>query len=206
MERFVETRSSLMVRLKNRADESAWQEFVEIYRPVIVRLAEQRGMQPADAEDLAQHVLVSVTKAIGRWKSTPQRARFRTWLHCVVQNAILNALRRSLQDRGVGEAGQVALVEKQASARDPNSDLLELEYRREAFRWAARQIRPEFHPTTWKAFWLTAVENRAVDDVARLLHKATGSVYAARSRVMRRLQNKVAELADDSQQRDSDDE
>jgi len=197
MERFVETRLSLIVRLKNRADEAAWHEFVEIYRPAIVRLAVRRGMQHADAEDLAQRVLLSVTKAIGRWENAPHRARFRTWLHCVVQNAAINALRRGPQDRGFGEAGQAASVERQAAARGPDSDLLELEYRREAFRWAARQIRAEFHAETWKAFWLTAVENRPVDDVARLLHKATGAVYAARSRVMRRLQNKVAELADD---------
>jgi hypothetical protein len=39
MQPFQETRLSLIVRLKNRADQAAWQEFVEIYRPVIVRMA-----------------------------------------------------------------------------------------------------------------------------------------------------------------------
>ena len=73
MDPSVETRLSLIVRLKSRADEAAWQEFVEIYRPVIVRLATRRGMQHADAEDLSQQVLVSVTKAIGRWEIAPRR-------------------------------------------------------------------------------------------------------------------------------------
>ena len=87
------------------------------------------------------------------------------------------------------------LVAQQAARNGPDSDLLRLEYRREVFRWAARQIRAEFQRATWKAFWLTAVEDRAADGVARLLHKTTGAVYAARSRVMRRLQEKAAELA-----------
>jgi RNA polymerase sigma-70 factor (ECF subfamily) len=195
MESSLETRLSLIVRLKNRADQAAWQEFVEIYRPVIMRLAAHRGMQHADAEDLAQQVLVSVSKAIGRWETAPHRARFRTWLHRVAQNAILNALSRGPPDRGAGETGQAASVEQQAAAHGPDSDLLRLEYRREVFRWAARQIRAEFQPETWKAFWLTAVKDRAVDEVARLLRKTRGAVYAARSRVMRRLQEKVAELA-----------
>ena len=161
MQPFLETRLSLIVRLKNRADQAAWQEFVEIYRPVIMRLAASRGMQHADAEDLAQQVLVSVSKAIGRWEIVPHRARFRTWLRRVVENAILNALSRGAPDRAVGEAGHSALVEQQAARNGSDSDLLRLEYRREVFRWAARLIRPEFQPATWKAFWLTAIEDRA---------------------------------------------
>ena len=46
-----ETRPSLIVRLKDRADDEAWFEFTEIYRPVILRLASRRGMQHADAEN-----------------------------------------------------------------------------------------------------------------------------------------------------------
>ena len=195
MDPSVETRLSLIVRLKSRADEAAWQEFVEIYRPVIVRLATRRGMQHADAEDLSQQVLVSVTKAIGRWEIAPRCARFRAWLHRVARNAIHNALSRTAPDRGLGGEREVSLVEQTEGVEGPSSDLLRLEYRREALRWAARQIRPEFHRDTWKAFWLTAIEDRTVDDVARLLHKAAGAVYAARSRVMRRLQQKVAELS-----------
>jgi len=80
-----ETRASLLVRLKDRADQAAWYEFAEIYRPVIVRLAGRRGMQPADAEDLAQEVLAAVARGIDRWQEDPRRARFRTWLHRVAR-------------------------------------------------------------------------------------------------------------------------
>jgi RNA polymerase sigma-70 factor (ECF subfamily) len=61
------------------------------------------------------------------------------------------------------------------------------------FRWAARQIRPEFQSATWDAFWKTAVEGHSIDSVAVDLGKNRGSIYAARSRVMRRLQEKVTE-------------
>ena len=61
------------------------------------------------------------------------------------------------------------------------------------FRWAVRQVRKEFHQPTWDAFWLTAVEGRAVEVVAKELAKNPGAIYAARSRIMRRIQEKVAE-------------
>ena len=85
----------------------------------------------------------------------------------------------------------LALLAQHPAADGPTSDFLRLEHRRDVFRWAARQIRSEFHPSTWDAFWLTAVEDRGTADVARELNLSQGSVYAARSRVMRRLREKV---------------
>ena len=81
------------------------------------------------------------------------------------------------------------------SASDgPKSDLIRLELRREIFRWAAERIRDEFRPETWDAFWLTAVDEKSVEEVAARLGMSCGAIYAARSRIMRRLREKVAEF------------
>ena len=50
MQRVPDTRPSLMLRM-GEAEEAAWEEFVAIYRPVIVRLAALKGLQHSDAED-----------------------------------------------------------------------------------------------------------------------------------------------------------
>ena len=130
-----ETRSSLLIRVRNPADRSAWEDFVEIYRPLIVRLATQMRMQPADAEDVAQQVLLSVAGAVDTFD--PKKAKFRTWLNRVARNAILNALTRCKPDRGSGDSEVVDLLLQQAQSSGPGSALVELEYRRQVFRWAA---------------------------------------------------------------------
>lgn len=188
-----ETRASLLFRVRDPADQTAWNEFVEIYQPLIVRLARQKGMQEADAEDVAQQVLMAVARAVEQREHDPKRAKFRTWLGRVAHNAILNALTRGKPDRGSGDSAMLALLAEHASDTGPDSELLRLEHRREVFRWAARQIRKEFHQTTWDAFWLTAVEGRPVDSAAEALAKNRGAIYNARSRVMRRIQEKVTE-------------
>ncbi len=188
-----ETRPSLLIRVRDPADQAAWQEFVEIYRPVILRLARQKGMQAADAEDVAQEVLAAVAKAIEQREHDPKRAKFRTWLHRVAGNAILDAVTRRKPDRASGGSAIQAVLDQRASPGGPDSDLLRLEYRREVFRWAARRVRKEFRPDTWDAFWLTAIEGRSVADVAKELAKDTGAIYAARSRIIRRIQEKVKE-------------
>ena len=186
-----DTRASLLIRVRDPADQAAWHEFVEIYRPVILRLAQQKGMQDADAEDVAQQVLVAVSKAVEQREHDPKRAKFRTWLHRVAHNAILNALTRGRRDRGSGDSALLAVLNGQESHSGPDSDLLRLEYRREVFRWAARQVREEFQQATWDAFWMTAVEGRPVEAAAEELGKNPGAIYAARSRVMQRIQQKV---------------
>ena len=193
-----ETRPSLLIRVRDPADQAAWQEFVEIYRPVILRLARRKGMQAADAEDVAQVILASVAKAIERREHDPERAKFRTWLQRVADNAILNALSREKPDRGSGDSAMHAVLDQEESPGGPDSDLLRLEYRREVFRWAARQVRKEFRQETWDAFWLTAIEGRSGEAAAKELAKNPGAIYAARSRVMRRIQEKVKEYEEET--------
>ncbi len=190
------TRLSLIARLKNLDDQLAWEEFVEIYRPVVFRIGIRKGLQPADAEDVAQRVLFSVAQAIEHWEPDPARARFRTWLNRVARNAAINALTRGKPDQGSGDSKHLALMAQIPDSENADSVLIELEHRRECFRVAAKQIENEFAPDTWQAFWLTAVDGKSVPLAAQQLGKKPGSIYTARSRVMKRLQNRVAEMTD----------
>lgn len=194
-----ETRPSLLVRLIDRTDQEAWHEFAQIYGPVVYRLALRKGMQHSDAEDLAQQVLTAVSKAIDRWQIDPARAKFRTWLHRIAHNLIINALTRGARDRATGSAGSLEQLLQQPASDGPDSELVRMEFRREVFRWAAEQIRHEFRPATWDAFWLSAVENQSIEQVAERLQISCGAIYAARSRVMRRLKEKVCEFDDEGE-------
>lgn len=193
MTRLPDTRASLLVRVGNPADAEAWREFAAIYRPAAYRLARRRGLQDADAEDLAQRVLVAISERIADWSPASPRGSFRAWLSVVARNQIVNALTRRRPDRAPGGSG---VVEKLAERPAADSGLpdWEEEYRRSLFRLAADEVRPEFHETTWHAFWLTAVEGQSVAETAARLGKSEGVVYAGRSRVMRRLKERVREL------------
>ena len=68
MTEFPDTQSLLLANIQSLENREAWAEFVQIYRPVVYRMARRRGMQDADAQDLSQDVLVRVSKAIDRWE------------------------------------------------------------------------------------------------------------------------------------------
>lgn len=181
---FPTTRLTLLARLNDPANQAAWDEFVSIYEPAIYRFARQRGLQQADAQDLAQNVLSAVAERIADWQPDPDRARFRTWLSRIASNQAITMFRRRKPDSARGGTTALAVLNSQ---EDPSTDL-KLNYRRERFRALARTVRAEFEETTWQAFWLTAVEGISVDEAARSLGRSVGSIYTARSRIMRRLQ------------------
>lgn len=191
---FPDTRNSLLLKLKDRGDCESWQEFVTVYRPVVYRMARRRGMQDADAQDLAQGVLLSMAESVDRWQADPGRARFRTWLSRVAKNAIIDAFRRRRPDVGRGSTTQIIKLQEQP---EPDPTEIDREHRRERFRWAARHIRWEFAEETWLAFWRTTVDGQDCHAVAAELGKSVGAIYIARSRVMRRLQERVQEVEGD---------
>ena len=193
-----DTRPSLLLRLRDARDDLAWSEFLQIYEPLIYRLARCNGFQDADSRELTQEVLLAVAKAIDRWDPAPQRGSFRGWLFRIARNLMINFLTRQRRHPpGTGDTDFNRLLHEQPAADSQESAYFDHEYKRQAFCWAAEQIRPEFQEQTWQAFWRTCVEGAAIKDVAADLRMSCGSIYVARSRVMARLRAKIEQLPED---------
>lgn len=188
------TRSSLLVRLRDGRDQAAWSQFVEVYAPLVYGFARKHGLQDADAADLTQEVLRSVSSAAGRLEYDPQRGSFRGWLFTIVRNKLRNFL-ASAQRRWQG-SGDTDAQRRLEALPDPEGNW-DREYEQRLFAWAAEQVRGEFEEKTWQAFWQTAVEGRAAGEVSQALGLSVGAVYIAKSRVLARLRSQVQELQED---------
>ena len=188
---FPDTQASLLMNIRDPANARSWSVFSELYRPVVYRMARRRGLQDADAQDLAQQVLFSVARSIHKWESDPDQPRFRNWLSRVTHNAIIDVFRRTKPDAPYGGSSVIHTLKQSLAADDTE---IEYEYERALFRQAAQRIHREFNADTWAAFWQTTVDGRTVQETAAKIGRSVGAIYTARSRVMNRLKEVVAEL------------
>ncbi len=194
MPEFPETSESLIVRVRDPSNRAAWDQFEQLYRPVIFRIARAKGLQHSDALDLVQQVLMSVSAAIGRYEKQSDGMRFRNWLSHVTRNAILKALSRGPRVRAAGGSEILDVLNKVADVDDATDELIELEYRREVYVRAAARVREAVQEVTWLAFEATVLQEVSIEVAAKRFGLSTGSVYAARNRIMRRLKAAVSEL------------
>lgn len=186
-----QTRASLLVQIRDGANRAAWQEFMKIYGPVVYGFARKRGLQDADAADLMQEVMRAVSAAIGRLEYDPSQGSFRGWLFTITRNKVFTFLTtRRNRPQSAGDSATSRLLDEQADPND-GSEEWELEYQRRLAALAMERVKGDFHETSWKAFWLTAVEGLAPADVAKQIGLSPGAIYVAKSRVLARIKAEV---------------
>jgi RNA polymerase sigma-70 factor (ECF subfamily) len=181
------------MRLRDAHDHEAWADFVRLYAPAIYRFARRKGLQDADAADLTQEVLRGVAGSIGRLDFDPRQGMFRSWLFTLAHRRLCDWLSsRHRREQGSGDSATMQMLHDHPERADEENWDQDVE--REAFARAAEKIRPSFSESTWQAFWQTAIEGKSGKDVAAALGMSVGAVYLAKSRVMVRLKEQVAEF------------
>lgn len=190
------TRPSLLLRLRQVEDTEAWEEFVRLYTPLVFGHCQRHGLQEADAADVAQEVMRAMAQEMPAFQYDPQRGKFRGWLLQTTRHRLHKFFTR--QQRAPQPASDTTLA--RVLDDEPNADEAarwEEDYRQRVFAWATEKARPEFQPTTWEAFWRTAVDADSVKEVAAQLGISVGAVYIARSRVTARLREMIEAATDE---------
>jgi RNA polymerase sigma-70 factor (ECF subfamily) len=188
---FPVTRASLLVRLRDPRDETAWRDFVHLYAPLVYGYARKQGLQEADAADLCQEVLGAVAGAIRRLEYDPRRGAFRNWLFTIVRRRLCD-WRAAPANRllGSGDTAVQHVLEQTPAPGGMEADW-QAEWEERLVLWACEEARRHVSEGTWQAFWRTAVEGQPGKQVAADLGLTVAAVYHARSRVVARLRELI---------------
>ena len=181
------TRPSLLIRIRADDDQQSWDQFADLYCPVIYRFCRRKGLQRADAMEVMQDVLLQIFKYIKSFEYDPDRGRFRAWLHSVIHSRLCRFWKSV--GRRAETTGNDDLLGLKASQQ-----IFDEEMANELISWAARDVRAAIEPETWQAFEWTWFEQQTPESVAKKLERSVGWVYVAKSRTLKRLAQRVGEL------------
>jgi RNA polymerase sigma-70 factor (ECF subfamily) len=184
------THVSLLARLHDGRDTLAWRTFCDRYEELIRGFARRQGVFGSDADDVVQDVMLSLTKAMPGFSYDPAKGKFRSYLKTVVVRAISA---RSRQNPSLVSLHEGSTHPSPASPSDPVSEPWEVEWRQYHLRQAMKAVRAEFNASDIAAFEAYVNEGRDAAVVAHELGIKVDSVYQAKSRVLRRLSQAIAE-------------
>lgn len=109
----IETRNSLIVRLKSDQNEIAWRDFVAVYEGFLGQMARRHGVPERHVADVTQQILMAIVRSIEGWKNDGNNASFRRWLSTVSRNVVIRFMTRErLQPGGIGGSDLIALLQK----------------------------------------------------------------------------------------------
>jgi RNA polymerase sigma-70 factor (ECF subfamily) len=187
------TSTTLLLRLQQLpSDEAAWGEFVTRYGPRIQSWCRRWGLQEADAQDVAQMVLLKLLRSIQSFRYDPRQS-FRAWLKTVAHHAWQDWVRSRGRSVRRGDSATSDSFDSLA-ARDDLAAWIEEVYEQELMDEAIVRVRTRVMPQTWQAFCLTTYEGLSGAEVAGRLQMAITSVYKAKSNIRKLLEEEVRSL------------
>jgi len=188
------THATLLARLANPSDRSAWGEFHDRYSELIRGFARRRGLQPADAEDVAQEVLLALTKAMPGFQYDPGKGKFRSYLKTATLRVIFSRNRKKPGPVCIEDIEQFT---RTVGADDDVDQAWEAEWRQYHLRLAMRTIEIEFDKVDCEAFRRYAVNRQDARETAAALSMRVDRVYEAKSRIAKRLRELIKQQVQD---------
>jgi RNA polymerase sigma-70 factor (ECF subfamily) len=185
-----ETPSSLslpdVLQRAANGDPAAWEELVQRFGPWVLGICRRAGLQTADRADVFQEVFRAAFTGLKRVNFADAGASFRAWLTEVVRSRVADHFRRCIREPPAqgGPWEDVVQAEHEILDDPPAQEVGEQFTRLDK---ALSRARAEFAESTWQAFWRTAADGMAPDQVAVELGLTPAAVRKAKSRVLRRL-------------------
>ena len=188
----IDTRATLLERLRDAADPMAWDEFYRTYWPLIHSFAGSWGCSEATAEDIVQDVLLKVFEQKDIFRYDPERGRFRDWLGALVRSKVAEHRRRPAgrakplgrESFSPGSSGGAPEPEAPDSSPD---EAWERTFESQLLLALLDVVRREVNPRDYLAFELLDLRGLSGSDAARITGTTRNAAFKARRRVFRRL-------------------
>jgi RNA polymerase sigma-70 factor (ECF subfamily) len=193
-----QTSATLLARLRQvPVDQAAWVQFTERYGRKIYAWCRRWNLSEVDAEDVTQNVLLKLTEKLQTFVYDPAKS-FRAWLKTVARHAWSDYW--SGRKAVIATGGSMALVSLQSvEAREDLFRRLEDEFDRELLDEAMARVRIRVTSRTWEAFERTALQGQSGAEAAQGLGMKVATVFVARSKVQKMLQEEMQKLEDPGQ-------
>jgi RNA polymerase sigma factor (sigma-70 family) len=192
------TRESLLARLKHGSDEADWVCFYSQYNGVILNFCRRQGLDDFASWDVLQETMILLIRKLPELDYDPGKGRFRNLLLTLVVGKIRDARRRqkraemvSLDDKS---SGGYSAHSAHLSVEPEVNQTLEYSWMESLVEEALHRIQedPRIKPETITIF--RALRTETVADIARRFQMQENAIYQIKNRLMKRIREEISSL------------
>ena len=196
----IPTRLSLLSRLKDWNDQESWKVFFDTYWRLIYTTAIRTGLTDAEAQDVVQETLISVSKAMPAFKYRSTNQSFKGWLLQLTTWRIKDQIRS--RDHGVerhepqtSSSTKTATVERVADpAGSELESVWEEEWKNNLVEVALARVKWKVDPKHYQIFDFYVLKKWPLSRVTRALRVNPPQVYLAKHRISALIKKEIAYL------------
>jgi RNA polymerase sigma factor (sigma-70 family) len=209
----LETRPSLLHRLKSGDDPQSWQDFYQTYGGLIRFFAEKAGLTADEAEEVVQETAIGVARRLPEFIYDPKVCRFKTWLLNLVRWRIRDQLRRrvGVHASACASPQNSADTLKRELQRDDTASTATVEripdpavpefgaewdaaWEKNLLAQALERVRDRIDERQFQVFDLNVMKGWPPADVAQTLGISVARVYLTKHRVSALVKKEVQRL------------
>jgi RNA polymerase sigma-70 factor (ECF subfamily) len=189
-----DTALSFLEQLRQDETPGQWACFVDLYTPLLQAwLRRYDDLSAADAEDIVQEVLLTVSQELPRFEHNHKPGAFRNWLRQILVHRLRRFWdARQRQPQAVGGSDFAKQLQELQDDASRISQIWDEEHNRHVMQQLLGLVRSRVAPQTWEAFHLLVIEATPPAEAAERLGMPLSSVYVAKWRVLQALR-KAAE-------------
>ena len=196
-EKFLPTRQSLLSRLRDWGDSTSWQEFYDTYNKLILRTAEDAGLNRSEAEEVVQETMIIVSKAIPKFRYDAARGSFKCWLRTATTWRIRDHLRQRYRSKTESLDARFAedeVPDALEPADDPIARNWDAAWEQNLAAAAMERVKKKVPPQQFQIFDLAVIKEWPAARIAKTFRISIGYVYITKHRVSARLRGELNKL------------
>jgi len=199
MQEFLPTRQTLLSRLRDVGDQDSWQEFFNLYWKLIYNTALKSGLTEAEAQDVVQETIISLSKKMPQFQYDSAHGSFKAWLLQLTRWRIIDQLRKRQRDiqKSLDWNGstRTSTIDR---IPDPAGATLDTywnqEWHQNILEAAIERTKRRVDPKQYQVFDLCVLKEWPSTKVAAALKVNVAWVYTAKHRVSRWVKREVKAL------------
>ena len=193
------TRATLIYRLKDWQNQSSWQEFFDTYWKLIYGVAHKAGLSDAEAQDVVQETMVSVSKHIPTFNYDPALGSFKAWLLNMTRWRITDQFRKRLPAAEPCPATDRSTnMDPLNNVADPADETLDAawaaEWENKLLEAAINKVKRRVDPLKYQVFDLYVNKEWPPEKIAASFGITVDQVYVIKHRITGTIKTEVKRL------------